>query len=427
MRRTGIRVGRWVCATTIAIAAASGCAHRKAVDTQLEHVAKDWCMTIRASQIIPVYPLSEDVEVGDVYLVQSSIEDQVEAYKANGFLPFDLLVTRLAVLGYKDFYRAGYKLTDASDVPRAWQFPRANDATTDWSWAPISAFPTYKFEVRQSQGLGLAVPVQAIPVGLNLLNASNASGSIAITNASTYGLPQELLEAAFDDWSARNQKLLTRYAPYTDREGRQRRNYLRVVSRVYVTGGVQVSLYDATSKGADVQAAALKSMSLLTAANGSEANAVATNYSDVLAKLNQSLVAAENTKEAREAAEKTFGGRLQIAAATGRSVTMTETFRRPLVVGYLAFDREIEESGALGPVIATRQLIDGTSYGADEPSSQIDCWLSRADANRQRLRSWLQRNGIDPELLPNFIVGAEYASRRAQAVKELRIGGNCGT
>jgi len=39
---------------------------------QLERVAKDWCLTIRASQVIPVYPLTEDLQPGDVFLVQTA-------------------------------------------------------------------------------------------------------------------------------------------------------------------------------------------------------------------------------------------------------------------------------------------------------------------------------------------------------------------
>jgi hypothetical protein len=64
-------------------------------------VAKDWCLNIRASQVIPVYPLSEDVEVGDVYLVRTRLEEQVKVYEDEGFLPLENLVTRLPGLGIR--------------------------------------------------------------------------------------------------------------------------------------------------------------------------------------------------------------------------------------------------------------------------------------------------------------------------------------
>ena len=66
---------------------------KKAMTNQLENVAKDWCLTMRASQVLCVYPLSEDVQVGDIYLVNTSIPNQVKQYVQNGFLPFDMLLT----------------------------------------------------------------------------------------------------------------------------------------------------------------------------------------------------------------------------------------------------------------------------------------------------------------------------------------------
>lgn len=62
---------------------------------QLQRVAKDWALTIRASQIIPVYPLTEDVQPGDVFLVPTSISQQTSVYEEKGFLPTDLIEVRL--------------------------------------------------------------------------------------------------------------------------------------------------------------------------------------------------------------------------------------------------------------------------------------------------------------------------------------------
>ena len=38
-----------------------------------EKAAKDWCLALRACQLIPIYPLSEDLRPGDVFLVQQPI------------------------------------------------------------------------------------------------------------------------------------------------------------------------------------------------------------------------------------------------------------------------------------------------------------------------------------------------------------------
>ena len=75
----------------------AGCATQKMSGNQLARVAKDWSLSIRASQVIPVYPLTEDLQQpGDVFLVQTPIEEQVKIYLDKGFLPLENLVTRLS-------------------------------------------------------------------------------------------------------------------------------------------------------------------------------------------------------------------------------------------------------------------------------------------------------------------------------------------
>src|SRR5258708_6173602 len=75
-----------------------GCAHfQSKPQGHLSQVAKGWCLNIRASQVIPVYPLSEDVRVGDMYIVQYPIEDEVALYENEGFLPLTHQIGRLSL------------------------------------------------------------------------------------------------------------------------------------------------------------------------------------------------------------------------------------------------------------------------------------------------------------------------------------------
>lgn len=93
--------------------------------TQLERVAKDWCLVIRASQAIPVYPLTEDLQPGDVFLVTTPVHQQERVYGEKGFLPLDQLVTRLETCSaYQEFYKGAYFKGDYAKVPHA--RPRAN-------------------------------------------------------------------------------------------------------------------------------------------------------------------------------------------------------------------------------------------------------------------------------------------------------------
>ena len=60
-------------ASAIAVLAwlGAGCASS---ESQVQKAARDWCMTIRGSQVVPVYPLTEDIQPGDIFLVQVPVD-----------------------------------------------------------------------------------------------------------------------------------------------------------------------------------------------------------------------------------------------------------------------------------------------------------------------------------------------------------------
>ena len=89
---------------------------------ELERVAKDWAMTIRASQVIPVYPLTEDLQPGDVFLVTTPIQLQQKEYERRGFLPLDQHLTRLAGLDFHSMYGGSFGIGNHDNTPRHWQF-----------------------------------------------------------------------------------------------------------------------------------------------------------------------------------------------------------------------------------------------------------------------------------------------------------------
>src|SRR4030042_5910345 len=80
-----------------------GCANTMR-DEQLARVAKDVSLVVRASQVIPVYPLTEDLVPGDLFLVRMSIPQQHREYQRRGFLPMDMHLTRLNGLDYAGLY-----------------------------------------------------------------------------------------------------------------------------------------------------------------------------------------------------------------------------------------------------------------------------------------------------------------------------------
>ena len=298
---------------------------------QLENVAKDWALVIRASQVIPVYPLTEDLQPGDVLLVSTPIEDQVTLYKAKGFLPLDQHLIRLYPPDFQAFYNSRYGITDATIPPAQWQIQDGN-GTHHWKVAPRAAFPTYQFSVTTGSGLNLAIPIHGIPFALGLMNSGKASGTVTLADAFTYGLDNVHLTALVQGWADKNRSFLRKYSPYEKHS-----QFLRVVSRVYVTGQVSVTVNNDDATSAEVRGGADRPVELLGITKG----ATDKNYSDAISTINKFV------------SDTLPGGKVKIATASSRSVTLSETFPRPLVIGYVGFDMQVFEGGRLGPPIST--------------------------------------------------------------------------
>jgi hypothetical protein len=393
----------------------SGCASQRMSGQQLERVAKDWCLSIRASQVIPVYPLTEDLQPGDVFLVQTPAEEQVRVYLERGFLPLENLVTRLPLDGYKSFYSAWPTISAADDPPppRRWQFPESKTGPADFSPAPIAAFPAYNFAVSSSRGLSVAIPVQSLPIGLNLLDSTSANGTITMKDASTYALPAQTIYAALDAWALKNRSYLTQFEP-REVDGKPRPFYLRVVNRVYLVKTVDVSLFANRGTGASASAGAPKKVELLDLGNTDKAR-------KDFAAVNELLAAGSAVSDTLP------GGTVRVTMATNRSVSMLETFARPLAVGYLAFDYEILPGGKLNAPVSTFLRLSGQSpvpgkpvvpySGCDASCKALEDWLDADAGNDARLRAWLERRRIGLE--PYQIYYGPYPELRQSILTEL--------
>lgn len=216
-------------------------------DEQLARVAKDWSLVIRASQVIPVYPLTEDLEPGDMFLVRRSIPRQHREYQSRGFLPMDLHLTRLQGLDYADLYLNSYGTKGKTNTPYHWRFPpdgvapatlgeldppkaatgtgpqqdsstgaggaqgnqgdssksrsRRHIDRTLWPTAPRAAFPSYTFQVDARGGIQAALPIQGIPVALSMMQTDKAFGSVTLKDAYTYGVPYDRLIDSVKGWA----------------------------------------------------------------------------------------------------------------------------------------------------------------------------------------------------------------------------------
>jgi len=327
---------------------------------QLHRVAKDWCETIRASQVIPVYPLTEDLQPGDLFLVQQPVEQQQVLYDQDGFLPLDYHVGRVAPSAYAAFYERSFPLTEP--LPRTWL-----TADPPWGAAPSAAFPSYSFATTSGGGFELALPVSGVPVGLSLLGAREANGTVSISDARTIGIDVESLLGDVAAWAGTHGDFLANFGKDDAQAGGA--NYLRVVSRVYLAGKMQVSLRDARSFGGRVDAGAPRPVELVAADSIGD-------YGKNLGSLNDAI--------GGEAA----GGSARVVAASSRSITLDETFARPLAIGYLGFDLRILPGGALGPPIPTHAVL---ARGAQP---EAGAFFSADEA--QYLRAMRRVRGADP-------------------------------
>ena len=416
----------------LAMGMLSGCATQKMSGDQLARVAKDWSLSIRASQVIPVYPLTEDLQPGDVFLVQTPVEEQVKVYLAKGFLPLENLLTRLSPAGYARFYRGWPQIADGDNAPpRPWQFPGSDSPDGGYSRAPLAAFPTYNFSVSRSEGLNVAIPVQGVPVGLNLLDSASANGTITLKDAFTYALPARTMYDALHQWCRDNAEYLSQYEPTeSTADGKRTANkfYLRVINRVYLVKTVDVSLFSNRGFGAAGSAGVPQPVQLLNIANATEAAKQFAAVNDILS--NAISPTTRNAASVGAAAEMAppsvaVGGTVKLAMATSRSVSLVETFRRPLAIGYLASDYAIEARGRCASPVPTLGVLEGHGtaagktieyQGCDENCARIRPWIKQG-TNPQKLQTWLEKNG-GAIAIADLLTG-DYAGLRQRVVTEL--------
>jgi hypothetical protein len=320
----------------------TGCAEMalKQKERQMELVARDWTMTIRASQVVPVYPLTQDIQVGDVYLVNRTVAAQSKRYRDRGFMPTDLLVTRLHVKDFGPFYRSRDGASDEQklDLPRDWR--DQPEASGPWERFPKAGFPSYTFKVSNSGGLSVAVPVSSVPVAMSVTGAAEATGSITISEAVTYGIDAvsmyKLLLAAHQD------QLLDPVAPPKESTW-----YLRVVTRVFAAKSFDVVLTATSTTGGGIDAGAPQPVS--DAGGRLQSGQTVTQINEQISKVGRLL---------DEAGLPLPGGSMRATFADGRTVGFKETFVEPIVVGYHGFDVAIDSEGNLGRIIPTFQVLE---------------------------------------------------------------------
>lgn len=363
----------------------TGCAGSR--DQELEKVARDWSLVIRASQVIPVYPLTEDVQPGDIFLVDRPIQQQHKQYMEDGFLPLDSHVCRLQPSGYESFYERSFAVgNEETQVPKFWLAP-GQGKDKAWLSAPQAGFPSYSFSVKRGGGFNAALPINGVPIGLTLLGSDAADGSITIDKAKTYGVDLVSLHADVTAWAQGDD---ARAFLLANRSTNDSKRYLRIITRVYLTGRMIVQLNSAASTSFGASGGAPKPVELLTTTpNADPKIATAEQYGTNVEKLNELLARSLQTMEVDGVSSMLPGATVKVVAASARSITMAEDFiDRPLVIGYLGFDLLIDKNGNLGFPTATRDVLErgrepmGLEFS--EPEASIVELRKRIQASNDR-------------------------------------------
>jgi hypothetical protein len=264
-------------------------------------------------------------------------------------LPLDNHLDRLNPTNYSNFYNGNFLKNQTSvTLPADWIRPGGH-LTNAWITAPNAAFPSYSFSVERGAGINLAFPVEGVPVGLSLLGSDAADGTVIIKNAHTLGIDTVSLYYQLQNWAGVNASFLSNFGSH------QGTNYLRVVTRIYTVGYVDISLRDASSQSAGLDVGAAKPVNLLAPqlmqGTNADSGTVRSNFVEGNSVLQNIMTNALGAKDA--AGNLLPGGSLRLTAASARTISMRETFDPPLTIGYLGFDCAILQGGFLGPPIST--------------------------------------------------------------------------
>ncbi|AGW13940.1 hypothetical protein DGI_2182 [Megalodesulfovibrio gigas DSM 1382 = ATCC 19364] len=355
-----MRVVRAVLLLGVALGLASGCAQSR--PAALHGVAKGWSETLRACQLIPVYPLTEDLRPGDVFLVETTAQHVQEDYRSGklSFLPLDQHVVRLAMNAtiYPDMYRDHYFTCDFGKAPHNPAGAAAEGSEEKTLAAPRAAFPMFSFSVDRGSGLDLALPIQSVPLAFGLMGSDNATGTITIDDAFTYFVQGQDLLVLLRNWYDSNPIIKDMFCRMANSS--KKPLFLRVISRVYLARSVQVDLVNTGESGGGLAAGtglpALTTTSDYSGKNAGKAAAEAAN------SLNEELAGAGTATEESAGAGTTtpkLGGNVKFLFASNGLVSLHQKFDRPLAIGYLGFDVPLCKDGSLGVPIGTFSQLEG--------------------------------------------------------------------
>ncbi|CCH50013.1 protein of unknown function [Pseudodesulfovibrio piezophilus C1TLV30] len=391
-------VRRIVC--VVVLACCLGACTKDKYDRSMEDVARNWCMTIRASQVIPIYPLEESIRPGDVFLVGAPHAKEVTLYREKGFLPMDTHLHRISGLekDYVDFYGEGYLNEYPAPPKKEVSVANASSGQSSNSslplrdcanssdefgrlmcliekqngakggrsmqW-PLAVFPSYTVKVGTDASLGAGLSLKGIPLGLSFLHASQALAMVTIKDSYSVGLPVDVLYPEVTAWAARPEasELLDEYV-----DGHENVLYVRLITKVFLAQQFDIALLSNSQTGGRVN----------VNTESAEGNATADN-----ATMTERLTELVMQNLVTAAADQMPKGEVAFMSGSSSAVSLRETLDRPVVLGYHAVDIPVFDGGRLGAPVATQSFLLDRATPLASAREIRENRLSIVDLNRE--------------------------------------------
>jgi hypothetical protein len=260
------------------------------------------------------------------------------------------------------------------------------------------------------------------------MGSGDAHGSVSIVDSHTSGIDMYRMWELINSWAEDegNKEFLKQFAPSIG-DKNAGYHYLRVVNRVFLTGKVNIALFNDEDFASQVSGGMPRPVGLLNFANYSSGAMAFERINSLLSSLQ-----GESAGVVKTASGVVPGGTLQLAMASSRSVSLVETFARPLVFGYIAFDLPILAGGRLGPPVSTAAQLDEITllqghevpfkYEPDMNSQSIRAWLSKdKKSNYPLLEEWLKQKNMTRKDIPKILDSYDYKDLRSEIIEHFGL------
>jgi hypothetical protein len=353
--------------------------------------AREWSLTMREMQIVPVFPPREGVQPGDLYFIES---DQLagndglaitESQLRKGFLPIGSWLGRvdlrseLAMIYANDVTFAPTPLSTSVDdaagqargaLPQPIKEQPISSPDADGLLRPrVVAFPEFMSATFSSGDVSALVPVEALNIAASAGFTDQRSVKLSLPIAEWYGVPSTLAldrilrgDQLIDGPGLRVdqiKRLFDGRAGLSDGAGggRPQRIFLRLVTEVYMARAVDVSVSQQRSQGARLSVKPLGT----PPAEGTGAATPATAPVDSTGTDPDPVALARQLNTQLDSAMAGLalpGGSVRFVSAGVSGVSMRRMYERPVVVGYRAVTLDVRLNPDNQPYVAAARTTD---------------------------------------------------------------------